>query len=104
MYQNNVNRCQKEISQIRKDLSAEIGKKPNLIKKIADLAASISRTSSASIVKQKSNELARKQQELAKVEKRISDLEDKLANKSKDLANNENHLQRAIERENQKKS
>ncbi len=103
MYQNNVNRCQKEISQIRKDLSAEIGKKPNLIKKIADLAASISRTSSASIVKQKSNELARKQQELAKVEKRISDLEDKLANKSKDLANNENHLQRAIERENQKK-
>jgi hypothetical protein len=102
-YQNNVNRYQKEISQIRKDLSKEIEKKSNLIKKIADLNASANRTSSSSTAKQKLGELARKQQELANIEKTISVLENKLFNKNKNLVNEQNHLQRAIERENQKK-
>jgi hypothetical protein len=101
-YQNNVNRYQKEISQIRKEISAEIGKKSNLIKKIADLTASINRTSSSSTAKQKSAELARKQQELANIEKKISVFEDKISKKNEELVKNQNYLQRAIERENQK--
>jgi hypothetical protein len=95
-------RLQKEISDLRKQVSQEQEKMARIGKDLATLIGSLSGNISLSTLSSKQSQLSSKQNEQARVQKKISELEARISSKMDDLNRNLDNLNR-LETQDQKK-
>lgn len=98
-YRRSVAQKQKEIADLSQAKAREQTKLADLNKRIASASEAARRTSSASTLKSKMNDIERYQKEAANVSKRVADVEEKIARKYKELHAAQERLSREEGRE-----
>lgn len=99
LYRQTVAQKKKEINALSCIKAKEQTKLADLSKRIAVASEAVRRTTSASMTKNKMNEIARYQKETANVSKKIADIEDKIARKYKELHSAQEKLAREEQHE-----
>lgn len=102
MYRRNVAQKQKDIADLSHNKAREQTKLADFNKRIAAASKAVRKTSSASTLKSKMNEIERYQKDAAAVGKKIADFEEKIAKKHKELHAEQAKLTKEEQNEQQK--
>ena len=101
---NNITRTQKEIADIQHRISLESKKKSDCDNRIGQITRSITKNTSAGMLKSKQAEMNRKQAEIVKTEVRKTDLYKKLADKEGKLLKLKQDLSKEEDKERKKQA
>jgi len=100
--QSNIQRVQKDISDLNRKLSGESGKEADKNRRIAQIESSITPSTSASIAQSKRKDVTRLQSDIARIQKDKANLSKRIADKTKDLFRYQAELTAEEERERKK--
>jgi hypothetical protein len=99
IYQSRANRLRSDIASLSKKLAAERAKEAEKNKNLTNTERAITKSTSQSTLRIKTNRANSLRRELAKIQKTTSDLQKKIASKTKDLHVTEQRMQKIQERE-----
>ncbi len=102
MYQNNVARLTKDVSDLEKQAGDEIQKIARWQSDIVSINRSITRSTTLSMQRMKWQQVASKQDDIGRARKRLADIQSRLYMKLAELHRNQQSLQRAQEQEQRK--
>lgn len=102
-YTNQIQQLSREISKVQDDLSKEEKNESNTRKEILRIQNSITKNTSASLLRSKMNQINHLENKLADIAKKKGDLLKKLADKNSKLYKAQENLQKAQLREDQKR-
>jgi hypothetical protein len=103
MYQSKVGKLKGDIASSKNKLATEKSKQARKSKEANSTAASITRSTSTSVLRTKQKKVDRLDGELAKIQKNIGDIEAKIASKTEELHSAEQRLTREQGKEHKKR-